>query len=145
MLRNFSFIKVQHLIRVGSRPEGWQPVIDAMTADGNRDSVRVKEILQRYADANDDVQERYIRRLSIWPVIRENYLQKDRKVEYEYSYKIKSFTTDDELLRMYDKRPDAFNEDELLRVASLATTHERKKEVYQTLMENISAVESCSQ
>lgn len=126
--------EVQRLIRVGSRPEGWQPVLDAMTADGNRDSVRVKEILQRYADANDDVQERYIRRLSIWPVIRENYLQKDRKVEYEYSYKIKSFTTDDELLRMYDKRPDAFNEDELLRVASLATTHERKKEVYQTLM-----------
>lgn len=66
--------EVQRLIRVGSRPEGWQPVLDAMTADGNRDSVRVKEILQRYADANDDVQERYIRRLSIWPVIRENYL-----------------------------------------------------------------------
>ena len=35
---------------------------------------------------------------------------------------------------MYDKRPDAFNEEELLRVAALADTHEKKKNVYQTIM-----------
>lgn len=50
-------------IQVGSRPEGWQPVLEAMTKDGHADSVRVKEILDKYADSNDDVQERYIRRL----------------------------------------------------------------------------------
>ena len=29
--------EVQRLMSVGSRPEGWQPVLDAMTADGNPD------------------------------------------------------------------------------------------------------------
>ncbi len=125
---------VQRMISVGSRPEGWQPVLDAMTADGNPDSVAVKAILEKYADSNDDVQERYIRRLPCWKDIREKYLQKDRKVEYVYSYTIRSFTTDTELLEMYGKRPDAFNEDELLRVAVLTESHEGKKEVYTTIM-----------
>lgn len=125
---------VQRMISVGSRPEGWQPVLDAMTADGNPDSLAVKAILEKYADCNDDVQERYIRRLPCWKDIREKYLQKDRKVEYVYSYTIRSFTTDTELLEMYGKRPDAFNEDELLRVAALAGSHEEKKAVYTTIL-----------
>jgi len=125
---------VQRMISVGSRPEGWQPVLDAMTADGNPDSVAVKAILEKYADSNDDVQERYIRRLPCWKDIREKYLQKDRKVEYVYSYTIRSFTTDTELLDMYGKRPDAFNEDELLRVAALTESHEEKKAVYTTIL-----------
>lgn len=58
--------EVQRLMSVGSRPEGWQPVLDAMTADGNPDSVAVKAILEKYADGNDDVQERHIRRLPCW-------------------------------------------------------------------------------
>lgn len=120
-------------ITVDSRPEGWQPVLDAMTAAGNPDSVRVKDILVRYAAENDDVQERHIRRLPIWNRIKADYLQKDRKVEYVYTYTLKSFTSDAELLDMYGKRPDAFNEEELLRVATLARGHERKKEVYQTI------------
>lgn len=35
---------------------------------------------------------------------------------------------------MYSKRPDAFNEDELLRVASLAADDAKRKEVYLTLL-----------
>lgn len=124
---------VQRIIRVGSRPEGWQPVLDAMTADGHPDSAAVKAILVKYADQNDDVQERRIRRLPAWRTIRERYLQKDRKVEYEYSYTIRSFTTDAELLDMYGKRPDAFNEDELLRVAVLVPEAEQEG-VYRTLL-----------
>lgn len=126
--------EVQRMITVGSRPEGWQPVLDAMIADGNPDSVAVKNILEKYAGSNDDVQERYIRRLPCWKRIKDEYLQKARKVEYVYTYTIKSFTTDAELLHMYEKRPDAFNEEELLRVATLADTPERKKEVYTTLL-----------
>lgn len=126
--------EIQRMITVGSRPEGWQPVLDAMIADGNPDSVAVKNILEKYADSNDDVQERYIRRLPCWKQIRAKYLQKDRKVEYVYTYTIKSFTTDAELLYMYEKRPDAFNEEELLRVATLADTPERKKAVYTTIL-----------
>ncbi len=126
--------KVQQMVTVGSRPEGWQPVLDAMTADGNPDSVAVKAILEKYADSNDDVQERYIRKLSCWNQIRDKYLQKDRKVEYVYSYTVRSFTDDAELLRLYKTRPDAFNEEELLRVASLADSHEEKKAVYTTIL-----------
>ncbi len=125
---------VSRIITVGSRPEGWQPVLDAMTADGNPDSVAVKAILEKYAGSNDDVQERFIRRLPCWNDIKTKYLQKDRKVEYAYSYTIRSFTTDAELLEMYRKRPDAFNEDELLRVATLMESHGEKKEVYTTIL-----------
>mgnify|MGYP004454277601 CR=1 FL=1 len=126
--------KLQKTIKVGSRPEGWQPVLDAMMADGHPDAPKVKDILVRYADQNDDVAEHYIRQMDCWKDIRANYLQKDRKVEYVYTYKIRSFTTDAELLSMYEKRPDAFNEDEMLRVATLAKNHEQRKEVYLTLM-----------
>ena len=35
---------------------------------------------------------------------------------------------------MYRKRPDAFNEEELLRVAALAESPAGKREVYQTIL-----------
>lgn len=126
--------KVKRIIKVGSRPEGWQPVLDAMKADNHPDTVKVQEILTKYAGQNDDVAEKYIRRLSCWNDIKDRYLQKDRKVEYAYSYTIKSFTDDDELLDMYKKRPDALSEDEFLRVASLAKDDDSRKEVYQTIL-----------
>lgn len=126
--------EISNIIQTGSRPEGWWPVYQAMVAGGHPDSLLVKSILTTYTEGNDDVQERYIRRLACWPDIRNNYLQKDRKVEYTYSYTIRSFTTDDELLTMYRTRPDAFNEDELLRVATLTDGDEAKIEVYRTLM-----------
>ena len=125
---------VQRLIKVGSRPEGWLPVYKAMVDDGHPDASKVKAILDRYADQNDDVAERYIRRLACWKDIRERYLQKDRKVEYVYTYTLRSFTTDAELKDMYRKRPDAFNEEELLRVATLAATDEERKQVYRLIV-----------
>ena len=119
---------------VGSRPEGWQPVLDAMRAAGSADTLDVQNILRKYSAENDDKAEYYIRRLPCWNEIKSHYLQKARKVIYEYTYTLKSFTTDEELLRMYDKRPDAFNEDELLRVSTLKKTTEAKVEVYRTLL-----------
>lgn len=120
---------------IGSRPEGWMPVLNAMTVDGHPDSLKVKEIIERYKDQeNDDTAERYIRRLSCWSDIRARYLQRDRKVEYVYTYTLKSFTTDAELLTMYDKRPDAFNEEELLRVSTLKQSPAEKKQVYETIL-----------
>ena len=127
-------VRVQRIIKTGSRPEGWQPVLDAMIADNHPDAGKVKEIIEKYADQNDDVAEKYIRRLACWNDIKNKYLQKDRKVEYVYTYTIKSFTDDAELLDMYKKRPDAFNESELFRVASLAKDDDSRKQVYLTLM-----------
>lgn len=124
----------RRVFTTASRPEGWEPVVQAMTAAGNPDSVQVRAILDKYADQNDDVAEKYIRRLKCWPVIRDNYLQKDRKVEYVYTYMIKNFTTDEELLRMYDVRPDAFSEAELLRVSTLKKTPGEKADVYRTVL-----------
>ena len=72
--------------------------------------------------------------MACWQDIREKYLAKDRKVEYTYSYTIRSFTTDREVLDMYAKRPDAFNEEELLRAATLMKTDAEKIEVYRTLL-----------
>lgn len=71
---------------VGSRPEGWLPVFQAMVADGHPDFSSVGQILKRYTGSDDDVQEWYIRRLSCWKDIRNRYLQKDRKVECAYAY-----------------------------------------------------------
>lgn len=59
---------------VGSRPEGWMPVLLAMIADGHPDSLKVREILDKYNAENDDVAEHYIRRLSCWNDIKNNYL-----------------------------------------------------------------------
>lgn len=127
--------KIRVPFAVGSRPEGWMPVLNAMTADGHPDSLQVKEIIERYKDQeNDDLAERYIRRLRCWGDIRSRYLQSDRKVEYVYTYTLRSFTTDRELLDMYGKRPDAFNEEELLRVSTLKQTAAEKKQVYETIL-----------
>ena len=38
-------------------------------------------------------------------------------VEYTYTYIIKNFTTDEEMLQMYELRPDAFSEDEIGRAS----------------------------
>lgn len=119
---------------VGARPEGWLPVLEAMKADGHKDTLLVKNIIEKYEGQNDDVAERYIRRLECWNDIKTKYLQKDRKVVYEYTYTLKSFTTDEEMLDMYGKRPDAFNEEELLRVSTLKQTTDEKEEVYRTIL-----------
>lgn len=126
--------RIAAIAHIGSRPEGWAPVLAAMTAAGDADSTAVKAILTKYAAQNDDVQERYIRRLPAWPHIRDRYLEKDRKVEYDYSYTIKSFTSDSEMLAMYATRPDAFNEEELLHVATLATDDDTREQVYRTTL-----------
>lgn len=127
-------LSVQKCFSVNSRPEGWGPVWEAMRAAGDSDTTVVASILEKYADRNDDVQEYFIRRLPCWRRIRDNYLQKDRNVEYLYAYRIKSFTTDEELLDMYGKRPDAFSEAELLRVSSLKVSADEKQGVYRTIL-----------
>lgn len=124
----------RQVFTTGSRPEGWEPVVQAMRVAGDKDSVKVRAILDKYAGQNDDVAEKYIRRLDCWPTIRAKYLQKDRKVDYVYTYRVKNFTTDEELLRMYETRPDAFSEIELLRVATLKNTPQEKQEVYRTTL-----------
>lgn len=126
---------VSRLITTDTRAEGWQPVLDAMKADGNPSAEAVEKILTKYADSDDDVQEYYIRRLPGWKADFEKYLRKDRLVEYKYTYRLKSFTTDAEMLEMYGKRKDAFNEEELLRVAQLVKGTDAQEKVYKEILQ----------
>ena len=127
-------LSVRNIIHIGSKPEGWEPVVQAMIAAGDPDSIKVRELMLKYPGPTDDAAEKYIRRLACWPRIKKNYLAKDRKVLYDYSWTVKSFTDDAELLDMFRKRPDAFNEDEFLRVSELAVDDTSRIEVYKTLM-----------
>lgn len=135
LFSQFQFTPTQKKVfRVGSKPEGWEPVLQAMRADGHPDTLKVAQILEKYKGKSDDYAENEIRRLACWKDIREKYLESDRKVEYVYTYTLRSFTTDRELINMYHKRPDAFNEAELLRVSTLKETGNDKQEVYRTIL-----------
>ena len=125
---------VARKIAVDSRPEGWEPVLEAMRAANDPDADAVEDVLTRYADRPEDTQERYIRRLPCWNNIKDNYLQSDRVVEYRYSYTIRSFTSDAEMLALFETRPDAFNEEELLRVSALVDDDEKRMEVYRATL-----------
>ena len=125
---------IQRIIKTGAAPEGWEPVVQAMIAANDSDSVKVRELMLRYPGPTDDAAEKYIRRLACWPRIKNNYLAKDRKVLYDYSWTIRSFTDDAELLEMYKKRPDAFNEEEMLRVSTLASDDKSRIQVYETIL-----------
>ena len=135
LFSQFNFTATQKKVfTIGSKPEGWTPVLEAMKADGHPDTLQVNRILKKYEGKSDDYAEREIRRLACWKDIRAKYLASDRKVEYVYTYTLRSFTTDEELLRMYESRPDAFNEEELLRVSTLKQSDAEKQEVYRTIL-----------
>lgn len=123
------------IFTVNSRPEGWWPVYEAMRKAGDQNASKVYEII-RDSDGteNDDIYETAIRSLDCWPEIRRSYLQKDRKVEYEYEYTVRGFSSDEELKAMYRTRPDAFSIDEFLRLSSIMETTSGKMEVYRTLL-----------
>lgn len=125
---------VERKIAVDSRPEGWEPVLEAMRAANDPDAEALRQVLTRYADQPEDTQERHIRQLACWNNIRDHYLQGDRVVEYRYSYTIRSFTSDAEMLALYETRPDAFNEEELLRVSALVADDAKRMEVYRTTL-----------
>lgn len=125
--------KVKKRIKVTSRPEGWEPVLKAMRADRHPDAEKVARILEKYKGQDDDVAEKHIRALKSWKEIASRYLDKDRKVEFEYSYTIKNFTTDKELRDMYARRPDLFSEAEFLKIAAMCTNNpDSLKNVYST-------------
>lgn len=76
----------QRLIKSTSRPEGWAPVVAAMEADKHPDAAKVRAVVEQHASESDDVAEKIIRRMPCWKDIVEKYLQRDRKVDYAYSF-----------------------------------------------------------
>lgn len=116
--------------KVGSRC--WKPCGKPVTPD----AADVEAILERYpADGNnDDVQEREIRRLSCWERIRTNYLQRDRKVEYRYTYTLKSFTSDEEPVADVCHPAGRVQRGGVFRVAELMPSLAEKIEAYRKLL-----------
>lgn len=121
-------------IAIDARPEGWEPVLRLMEADGHPGAAQVREILRKWPDSDEDRQERAIRKLACWEDIRTRYLATDRKVAYTYTYTLRSFTTEEELRTIYRERPDAFNEEEWLRLASLMRSDDERREVYEAIV-----------
>lgn len=75
------------LITVAAKPEGWGPVIRAMQAAGHPQAAKVQQTVLNHINESDDVAERIIRRMPVWPDIRDRYLSSDRRVEYTYTYR----------------------------------------------------------
>ena len=128
-------------IAIDARPEGWEPVLRLMEKDGHPDAAKVRAILQRIPDSEEDRQERAIRALPCWRDIKERYLATDRNVAYSYSYTLKSFTTEGELRKAWRERPDALSEEEWLRLASLMVSDGEKREVYEAMTVHFPASE----
>lgn len=127
--------KSERKIKVTSMPEGWGPVLEAMKDDNHPDAPKVERIIEKYSDKDDDVAEKYIRELKSWNEIAAKYLAKDRKVEFEYTYTVKNFTTDDELKKIYSSRPDLFSEAEFMKVASMyADRPDSLQKIYETAL-----------
>ena len=125
---------VNNIIKIGARPEGWEPVVQAMIAANDPDSIKVRELMIKYPGPTDDAAEKYIRKLACWPRIRDKYLAKDRKVLYDYSWTIRNFTDDNEMIQIYKTRPDALSEDEFLHVAQLSDNDNSRLIVLEDLL-----------
>ena len=132
---------IRHRIAIDARPEGWGPVLRLMEADGHPEAARVRDILDRWPDSEEDRQERAIRALPRWGEIKGRYLATDRKVAYTYAYTLRSFTSEEELRLAWRSRPDALSEEEWLRLASLMRTDGERREVYEAMTAHFPASE----
>lgn len=120
---------------VDSRPEGWQPVVEAMRAADDPDAVQVQRVLESLAGQPEDRQEQRIRQLPCWPRLVRVYLPLDRRVCVTCDYTVRGFHTDAELSEAYRLRPDAMSEAELLRAAEVEPSFEGRERIYRTTLE----------
>lgn len=124
------------VIQAFSRPEGWWPVFYDMKYAGDPDSSLLKAIIEGSDNfSDDDPYEGKIRALPCWDRIAKDYLHKDRKVEYFYSYTYKTFAGRQELEEMYRQRPETFSEAELYALAGFQTDTATLQEIYVYLLE----------
>lgn len=119
-----------------SKVAEWADVVALMEADSlYMEAGQIDSIIDRF-DGNRDRQLREIRKLPYYKsVVAEIYLPKLRKVEYEYTYSIFRFLTDEEVRALYDKNYKELTKNEFWRMFNIEKDTMKLEKIYRQALE----------
>ena len=119
-----------------SKVAEWADVVALMEADSlYTEAGQIDSIIDRF-DGNRDRQLREIRKLPYYKsVVAEIYLPKLRKVEYEYTYSIFRFLTDEEVRALYDKNYKELTKNEFWRMFNIEKDTVKLEKIYRQALE----------
>lgn len=119
-----------------SKVAEWADVVALMEADSlYMEAGQIDSIIDRF-DGNRDRQLREIRKLPYYKsVVAEIYLPKLRKVEYEYTYSIFRFLTDEEVRALYDKNYKELTKNEFWRMFNIEKDTVKLEKIYRQALE----------
>ena len=119
-----------------SKVAEWADVVALMEADSlYMEAGQIDSIIDRF-DGNRDRQLREIRKLPYYKsVVAEIYLPKLRKVEYEYTYSIFRFLTDEEVRALYDKNYKELTKNEFWRMFNIEKDIVKLEKIYRQALE----------
>lgn len=119
-----------------SKVAEWADVVALMEADSlYMEAGQIDSIIDRF-DRNRDRQLREIRKLPYYKsVVAEIYLPKLRKVEYEYTYSIFRFLTDEEVRALYDKNYKELTKNEFWRMFNIEKDTVKLEKIYRQALE----------
>lgn len=119
-----------------SKVAEWADVVALMEADSlYMEAGQIDSIIDRF-DGNRDRQLREIRKLPYYKsVVAEIYLPKLRKVEYEYTYSIFRFLTDEEVRALYDKNYKELTKNEFWRMFNIEKDTVKLERIYRQALE----------
>ena len=114
----------------------WADVVALMEADSlYMEAGQIDSIIDRF-DGNRDRQLREVRKLPYYKsVVAEIYLPKLRKVEYEYTYSIFRFLTDEEVRALYDKNYKELTKNEFWRMFNIEKDTVKLEKIYRQALE----------
>lgn len=119
-----------------SKVAEWADVVALMEADSlYMEAGQIDSIIDSF-DGNRDRQLREIRKLPYYKsVVAEIYLPKLRKVEYEYTYSIFRFLTDEEVRALYDKNYKELTKNEFWRMFNIEKDTVKLEKIYRQALE----------
>ena len=119
-----------------SKVAEWADVVALMEADSlYTEAGQIDSIIDRY-EGDRDRQLREIRKLPYYKsVIAEKYLPELRKVEYEYTYSIFRFLTDEEVRALYDKNYKELTKNEFWRMFNIEKDTVKLEKIYRQALE----------
>lgn len=119
-----------------SKVAEWADVVALIEADSlYTEAGQIDSIIDRF-DGNRDRQLHEIRKLPYYKsVVAEIYLPKLRKVEYEYTYSIFRFLTDEEVRALYDKNYKELTKNEFWRMFNIEKDTVKLEKIYRQALE----------
>lgn len=116
-------------LKSDAKVEKWKIAADLMEKDSLLEEARqIREIIDADKD-NMDKQFAKIKPLPFYNLLREKYLPYLRRVEYTYSYSIFRYLTDEEIVRLYEKKEKKLIMYEYYKLINM-TKDDAKKEEY---------------